>query len=815
MKTKRLLKIFISMLFLICAPILMVMAIKPGAAVFFTKRPLYEGQVEYRENLIITSVEISESKFNIDTILVRRNEQVLPEIKTEELPERQEPAFAVERKNEGQFVIRIVSGLAQPADGALGEYQILVRHRFITQTWFKFLGLSLGFGLLFSAISLLAKPGRFRKIVTLKWGELNIWDQDMSFIDLLREKSELLVRAISRAVLVSFFYVLMEWIFFITKPSFMDVMTLGQKIGVLFIAGLAVSLLIVILTTIIFCLDALFSSFQTTFEDFIYYTPAALLAVGSVLLLFDNFTYTVFQFGVSTVSSPLRIIYAIGLVVTFILVLRSLSRGEDEPDERRKKKTELISAGLLVSLSVIFIIINFQPRENSGFENINNENYQTPNIILLSDDGVNAENMSLYGYDRETTPFLDSLSSTSLLMLNNFTNANQSTGSDTAMLTGKLPFATRVLFPPNILEGTDTLEHLPSILKKLGYHNISLSLPYWLDMGVINFQNGFDAINGNERNSSDFVSFASSYGYNDPAYFLVTIAERIQTRVFHVLHIEDMENPYLLVTEPSPTSVYLNLNDTFSKLTNSLSQADQAGQPLFAHIHMGSTHGPKFFPEERIFSEGKEQNNEWMTDFYDDAILEYDRWIEDFVDYLKSNGLYENTMIIFYTDHAEQWSVQSKIPLMIHFPGDAYAGEVSANTQNLDIAPTILDYIGFDKPQWMIGQSLLSDISRTRLIYSAEVDQGVVEHAAIDEEMAGPPFYQFGVMDVIQCQFLYEIQLKTGQMTQKEISAYVDPCPEDSLDSPEKIWDSAMQLLSAYGFDVPEGWESPLRYQVE
>jgi arylsulfatase A-like enzyme len=152
---------------------------------------------------------------------------------------------------------------------------------------------------------------------------------------------------------------------------------------------------------------------------------------------------------------------------------------------------------------------------------------------------------------------------------------------------------------------------------------------------------------------------------------------------------------------------------------------------------------------------------------------------------------------------------------MIHFPGDAYAGEVSANTQNLDIAPTILDYIGFDKPQWMIGQSLLSDISRTRLIYSAEVDQGVVEHAAIDEEMAGPPFYQFGVMDVIQCQFLYEIQLKTGQMTQKEISAYVDPCPEDSLDSPEKIWDSAMQLLSAYGFDVPEGWESPLRYQVE
>ncbi|MCB2202503.1 sulfatase-like hydrolase/transferase [bacterium] len=815
MKSNHILKIVISVLFLIFVPLLLVMTIKPGAAIFFVKKPLLADQVEYKDGLIVTPIELSESKFNIDTLLVRRTDQLLPEIKTEELPERQEPAYAVERKSEGQFVIRIVSELNQLDDDTLGEFQILVRPRFITQFWFKFLGFSLGIGLLLSIISIIAEPGNFRSVLTGKWGGLGLWDRKIPYFLLLRDKSKLLVKAISKAVIISFFYVLMEWIFFVTKPSFMDLMTLGQKISVLFITGLIVSLIITVLTIIIFCLDAVFSSFQTTFTDFLYYIPAALLAVGSTLLLFDNFTYTVFHFGISTITSWVRIVYLIGLVVAFFLILRFLSKREIHSKDARAGQGALIGAGVIILISLVIIFVNFKPLDNGAVKDFSDQNYRTPNIILLSDDGLNAENMSLYGYERETTPFLESLSSTSLLMHNNFTNANQSTGSDTAMLTGKSPFTTRVLFPPNILEGTDTLEHLPNILKKIGYRNISLSLPYWLDMGVINFQNGFDGINGSESNPSGLVNFASSYGYNDAAYFFVTIAERIQTRVFHILHIEEMQNPYLLVTEPSPTQVYMNLNDTYENLTESLIQADLSGQPLFAHIHMGSTHGPKFFPEERVFSDGKEQNNSWMTDFYDDAILEYDGWVADFVDFLKTNNIYEDTIIIFYTDHAEQWSVQRKIPLMIHFPGDEHAGEIIANTQNLDIAPTILDYIGFAKPQWMMGQSLLGDISRTRYIYSAEVDQEVVEHAAINERMTEPPFYQFGYLDVIQCQYLYEIKLKTGHMTRKEIPAYVDPCEEDTLDSPEKIWNSATSFLLANGFDIPEGWEKPLDYSTE
>lgn len=815
MNKKLFIKVSLSIILLILTAILLVMVVKPGAAIFFTKHSLIDGQVDYTNHLIIVPITISESKFNLDSLLVRNSNQIFPRIKTEELPNQEQPAFAVERKSENKYVVRIVPDTVQIEDVDLNQYQILIRPRFITQFWFRLLGIGLGFGFLFSIISLLTKPGNLNSIFAGKWTLGNVWAQSLTYGEVIKKKSKILLRVTAQAVLVVFLYVLMEWVFFVTKPSFMDIMTFGQKLNILFITGLVVWLFIASLIVFIYCLDIIFSSFLTTFEEYIYFIPSSLLLVVLSLLLFDNFTYTIFKFGVSTITSWARVFYVLGLGIVFFYILKSLSKDADAPYSKNKIILLSMSSGLIVLVSVILFIAKFEPTDYSSSGEIRSRDYQTPNIILVSDDGLNAENMSLYGYERDTTPFLDSLSSTSLLMLNNFTNANTSTGSDTALLTGKLPFETRVLYPPNTLEGTDTLEHLPGLLRKLGYQNISLSVPYFVDMGVVNFQNGFDAINGKASNSSRFISVASSYGYNDSAYFLATLEERILTRVFHVLFIEDMENPYLLVTEPSPTSIYLNMNDTYAKLTNSLDQAAQAGQPLFAHIHMVSTHGPKFYSEEQVFSEGKVQDNNWMTDFYDDAILEYDRWVEDLITYLKANGYYENTIIIFYTDHAEGWSAQKRIPLMIHFPNDEHAGEIVSSTQNLDVAPTILDYIGLEKPQWMMGQSLLSDISRTRLIFSAEVDQDVITAAEIVEEKVGPPFYQFGHINVIQCQYLYVINLKTGQMAKKEIPAYVEPCSEGQLDTPKTIWDSAMTLLSKYEFNIPSGWEEPQVYSTE
>ena len=102
---------------------------------------------------------------------------------------------------------------------------------------------------------------------------------------------------------------------------------------------------------------------------------------------------------------------------------------------------------------------------------------RTPNIILLGSDGLNADNMSAYGYQRPTTPVINELAQSSLIAENNFTNASNSGGSVISIFTGKLPFTTSInqshrfyhnknllLFFPHLkIPGTNNLKTPPSI----------------------------------------------------------------------------------------------------------------------------------------------------------------------------------------------------------------------------------------------------------------------------------------------------------------------------------------------------------------
>ena len=100
--------------------------------------------------------------------------------------------------------------------------------------------------------------------------------------------------------------------------------------------------------------------------------------------------------------------------------------------------------------------------------------YKLPNIILLSSDGLNAGNMSVYGYERETTPFLEEFARDAMVYENAFSNSAHTGSSIASLLTGKLPTEIRLIFPPEILRGRDAYQHLPLLLRNYGYHSIHL-----------------------------------------------------------------------------------------------------------------------------------------------------------------------------------------------------------------------------------------------------------------------------------------------------------------------------------------------------
>ena len=197
-----------------------------------------------------------------------------------------------------------------------------------------------------------------------------------------------------------------------------------------------------------------------------------------------------------------------------------------------------------------------------------------------------------------------------------------------------------------------------------------------------------------------------------------------------------------------------------------------------------------------------------MDEFYADAILDYDGYVKALVDYLKEIDEYNNTIIVISTDHGQGWVTDERLPMVIHFPNDEYAGVITENTQNLDVAPTLLDYLGVEEPAWMSGKSLLSPISNKRLILSGDTNQMAVMDGfwALYATRIKPPFYQFSSITAIQCQNIYEINLKDLTLAQSTVDNYVDPCPESELDSSAEIRAKLGEILQGYGFTLPKNW---------
>jgi glucan phosphoethanolaminetransferase (alkaline phosphatase superfamily) len=62
---------------------------------------------------------------------------------------------------------------------------------------------------------------------------------------------------------------------------------------------------------------------------------------------------------------------------------------------------------------------------------------QQPNVILITFDALAAQNMSLYGYDRGTTPHLDALAQISDVFKNAVANCDSTLSSITISNTAK------------------------------------------------------------------------------------------------------------------------------------------------------------------------------------------------------------------------------------------------------------------------------------------------------------------------------------------------------------------------------------------
>jgi hypothetical protein len=607
--------------------------------------------------------------------------------------------------------------------------------------------------------------------------------------------------------MAAFIYIFMEWLFFVTMPSFMSVMDLANKVEVFLLSGWIFALACMVMIVAFIVIDFLALAFHLSYiTSYWGWAIPSIIVSALVLLMADNFTYTIFKFGIITSSGIVRGIYALLFVMltayVYLRMLKNFGDSESEKGQVRRTNRWFYACLALLAVTTVLALVNvdFNNLLSAGPTTYGRTASKLPNIILLGSDGVNADDLSAYGYYRPTTPRLAQLAQTSLVAENAFTNAGNTAGSVISIMTSKLPTQTRVLYPPDILTGLNSFQHLPGILNNLGYETVEFGAPYYIDSFTYNLQNGFDIANGRTLSTGKLASTGARIGFENEAYFLARLTWRISDRILHIFFIRQMENPYAIVTQPVP-----NFDDQ-TKIDQALALFDQPDAPIFVHIHLLGTHGGYYSPAKRVFSANEPQISEWMTDFYDDTLLGFDGYVGEVIDRLKADGQFDNTILIIYTDHNKEFKVDGRIPLIIHFPGGEQAGEITKNVQNLDITPTILDYLGISIPRWMGGESLLNGGPfDQRLIFSTgtrKIKPNEEDISFLDPALSKPPFYQFSFINVVDCQMTYSLDLTSFTWSTELVRGYVDPCKPQELLSMDQIKQAVYQRLSQDGFDI-------------
>lgn len=565
-----------------------------------------------------------------------------------------------------------------------------------------------------------------------------------------------LLGALLAALLCGYFYVFTEWLFFATKPSFMTSLGSLEKLAVLLGTAPVVALAAAAATLLAWVVQRVLPErLRDRCGPWFAFSISAAVLACCFFLLIDNFTYTLFGFGALTAIGPLRIPYALLLVVLFGWSLRKLVRLN--PSARAVRRLTLAAAVLLLASTVSLAGQFVRSRSDAGNDTATIARPQrTPNILLLASDGVEAVNMSAYGYERDTTPFIAGAMGAALVAENGFPNGTATAGSVVSMLTSKLPLHTRVYQHQNILTDEDAYQHLPGLLRDLGYRTMSVSVDLFSQSRGVprpwNMRNAFDNY---EKVGGLPPGLGRAYAPNQ--HFFGQMSDRIADRLLHTSGERTARRAF--------AEFLLGQGETDTeRVGRVLEFVDASERPFFAHLHLMGTH-PPYSPSEVHFSGGRTEA-EVEIDAYDNTLRGFDDHIRSIFEHLERTGRLDETLIVLTSDHGRDWTF-TRVPLIFFFPRGEHRGVLRANTQLLDVAPTILDYMGLAAPAWMEGQSLLAgEPDPLRPIRSVETVTG-----------ARAPYPQMGRIGITVCQRSTWLKLRVGRLRIDQVPDHTAPCP--------------------------------------
>ncbi len=586
-------------------------------------------------------------------------------------------------------------------------------------------------------------------------------------------------RAAGLTALALYFLFFTEWLFYVTKPSFFSVLSPAQAAMVLVIAplpwaGIALGLLAV-------ARGVELAGTPVRVSRLLYAALPALPLTAALILLIDNFSYTVLEIGVVSVRNALRFLYAVFFIALYVGVVRVLARSLGSGGGRVVWATGLVGVSLLGALLALATRASIhQPNAP-----VASAGARPPDIFLIRGDGLEVADFEIYREPIGDSTFFKPLGPHAVVFQNNFPNANRTAATTALVLTGKYATTTHKHNGSRFFAGSDAYQHLPGLLRSLGYRSIQIGAGHHLDSFYWGMRNAFDVHNQTtvDRSMLDRLSDRLGGRLNWDFHFTQVLAERIGERLRHAFGGALMEQPHLIAKQK------LDKIDGEVMVDQLLDFLEQHPGPVFAQLHSMST---RHWKPERDPGPRAQALDDYVSRIVDDLV---------------KTGRFENSIIVIWSDHGRRYTKDRRLPLIVKFPGPVEVPQRDWNTQTIDIPPTILDFLGLPIPPWMEGRSLLRPIERYEPIFSirSHWDTPGIEPDSPGASVKGG----ISELGLIVCNKSYTAHFASGRLYLGWIDGHTTPCDPDLLPDDRRAADLILQHLVERGYGPAVGAETP------
>jgi len=337
------------------------------------------------------------------------------------------------------------------------------------------------------------------------------------------------------------------------------------------------------------------------------------------------------------------------------------------------------------------------------------------NVVLILDESFGSNFIgTLHPTGPNLTPQFDRLAAAGMLFSHVYASGNRTVRGLEATMASFPPIPGRSIVKR---PGSEHIFTLPALLRREGYHTVFLY--------------------GGHAYFDNFRHFAATNDFEK------------------VIDQSDIDRPVF-------TTIWgVSDEDLYNKGLATLDSLETEPGPFFATFVTVSNHTPYTYPAGRIAFDPEERRRDFAVRYADHALGK-------FIDDARSHDFFDSTLFVFMADHgarvygSQQIPLESyEIPLLFYCPALIPTGErLEVLGSQIDVAPTLLDFLGIDYNSEFYGRSLLAT--------APEASRALMSH---DRDVALLQDGRLAVLGIMGTTELWQLDSASDEMHELPLSA--------------------------------------------